>query len=486
MSGSSHQGPKGGKPAQTRYTLMGLHGNPSSVNQYAEIVVKQHQRQAYQQGERRPADEFISKKPQKQVPLSERTIVVAPGVPAAAREKFIVELRSAFREMVAGEWFRLMNPGQPKVRMHITQGSVRVLSRILTGFIPLANLAKPLWCHQNGVDRELLSKVQSGQIPGLAAGAFSAISTLNSDLHLGNIGVALNKQKQYEVFVIDPGQCYFPRIIEGAEQHASVGISARDLENFPFITEVKFIDGNYLHNFLGIIKQGRINDDLFEYTGRVWGKDLGKSDRFIQEKYARILCEVLMPDTFVEHFMLQYVQHLPEQHQYARDALEEEAKFCATLHNERKADILAEAFQVPGFIEYLKSPQAQKVVEGFIQKMLAFHTKGKNTLWLKEGEVPDEASREAAAGVFLELFEELKTTANSAVVDAGEVFHDAQEEVEGKRSGFKPAIQEKDWLEEDAGFEAIMLKYGFIQKTGDLNAENDHPQAKRDNYTRGL
>ncbi len=409
MSGGRSKGPRSDDAG---YRQIGEHTDPTSVNKKVAILEKTGKEGFFM------AKKIVQKSHQKPLNVVKKNRSSAVYVDNGyylleGQEKLNVANSFAFREVLAGEWLRLMNPGQPKVRVRFSQGEVKVLSQKLEGFIPLAQIA-----NHSGY-KKIWEGVQSGKIRGLASAAFSAISTLNADLHLNNIGVALNESRQYEIFVIDTGMCYFPRAITAGDKNTGKGISARDLENFPFITDAEFIHKNLLDNFLWIIHDGHFNNGVLEYRrdGR-WDFDLLENEAFIEEKHSRILCEILLSDEFVENFMLQYAVE-ENAKRVSVSILIEEAKGCAKLHNERKKNIREEVLKLSDFRDFLSTDKAVAVYEAFMAQVLNFQTKSKRRLW------GDDSSfdRDRMRNELIISFESLKSLA----LEEFDVFYDAKE-----------------------------------------------------------
>ncbi len=319
--------------------------------------------------------------------------------------------KHAYLEMLAGEWLRLQNPIQPKVRIRNIAApgkkpEIKVLSKRLKDFTPFGQLLVQMgrWS-AIGDALQNWGDALSGRIPGFGKGLFSAITTLNGDLHEGNIGFATNERQEREIVVIDTGQAYMPLLTTWLK---GTDIKAADIENFPFIEENKFITENIISFFASITNRQKISQRTLWDSG-VTGQIV--SDRkqqispgFIAEKHGSILCGLLASDAFVENFMNQYAT-TENAITISVEDLKKLSKKCADLHNRRKQNLYEESFKINAFLEYVQTDQARVLVEQHIKNVGAFCSKGHTKL------AETSEGVQALQADMQQTFERLKTEA---------------------------------------------------------------------------
>lgn len=368
------------------FEKVGENRDARSINQVTDVV-----RKSATDTKSEKNKTFIQKKPQK----------ILHGAPYDVNDpksnlRYEKDLNvSAFTEMISGEWQRLMHEGQPKTRVHMAvEGNSRqmtVLSERLIGYVPLRELINNSANTfdidgQSFTGNEIMRRVFSGDIPGLGNCAMGLLTTLNADGHLGNVGVAKNPYGELEVFTIDAGQCYFPVQYQyipptGEVDPKSEVVPLGDdiLKYFPFIINPELIVHN-LRNFLDVVKGFKLNTNK-EGTilQSVLPRTIKDDPRFLAEKHARILKEIMIPDRFVHGFMMRYA--VPEFAVYASQVdLFSRAALCARTHNERKNNLKEIALKDPGFREYLKTEEAQAVAQQHIERFCNFVVYGKKRL----------------------------------------------------------------------------------------------------------
>lgn len=262
--------------------------------------------------------------------------------------------RHAYLEMLGGEWLRLQNPIQPKVRIrniaeHGQKPQIKVLSKKLKDFMPFRELLKQM----QGRYSEQMAALHTwddalrGVIPGLGKGLFSAITILNGDLHEGNIGITTNAQGAREIVVIDTGQAYLSLLSTYAN---GMDITAADIKKFPFINSDEFITENMTTFFAYVSDRKKIQAPMTLWNigvngGMVADRQQQISPAFVDEKYGSILCELLSSDAFVENFMSQYATTEHAMTVSVKD-LKNLSKKCAALHNRRKHNLYEESFKI--------------------------------------------------------------------------------------------------------------------------------------------
>ena len=251
-----------------------------------------------------------------------------------------------FREVIAQELLRLLNPAYPKTRLVKSDLPYfrHVISKEIPGFQLLSNIV-PF--------AKLENKIINQKYRMLGFAAIAALFVNEIDFKLANLGVS----SEGEIIKIDGGRSFMDfdkdRWEDARIRLANYNITAKDLNLCPKIK-------NY---------QAYTWLDEFRFSYYFLADHLPENLPSIRaEINEAILKIILLPDELINDF----VKHYLDSEKYQQIFYQEICK--------RRNMFRAEAIKLESFRNYLQSDQANKLLTSFIQSLQEFKLTKKTKL----------------------------------------------------------------------------------------------------------
>lgn len=258
--------------------------------------------------------------------------------------KEISSARTARREVIAQEFFRLLIPGHPKTRLVVDEKSTRyfVASKGVPGYQPTQRIPNSTW----------KSNFANGRYRGLGDVLLISLLMNEIDLKYGNMGI----DETGRLIKID-GDWSFARM--------DSGFSKKNYEITPKgIGMLPYLDTYYAYNWFDLVEA-----NTRKPSSKIFTPELSTNAAFLNEVHGAALRALLLPPEFIQQFVKSY---------FTDDSI---AKSYIDEFTARQGQLQKAMLAVPAFQTYLKSAAAKKQMEDHLTYLKEFKTTGKNRVF---------------------------------------------------------------------------------------------------------
>lgn len=261
-------------------------------------------------------------------------------LPGSSRVWFSKEMedpKTAYLEVLAQEFFRLIIPGQPETRIARDEklNTYYILSEEVPGLTDLP------------VNQQ--AKFNNGTYSGLGRIVLTAVFVHEVDLKNGNIGLNSNN----EVIKID-GDWSFVSIRDPKKCTVEQSkITPELLANLPYIPNF------YAYHWLDIKRE-----EISNINSKMVSHSLTNQSHFRREINQAMFRILLLPDSYIEKFVDAYIPVGSNADRFIR------------FLKERREELQLSALQNESFKTYLKSSEARKDAQAHFEHLKAFIANG--------------------------------------------------------------------------------------------------------------
>lgn len=250
----------------------------------------------------------------------------------------------AWNEVVAQEFFRLVNPAHPKTRYCQHQGTSYVLSAEIPGYQSFGNIPAAT----------IKKNVKEGVYKGLGEVMVLALFLNEVDLRLFNLGI----DKDNNVIKIDGDWC-FARLREKGKISRNYNITSDLLDNLPYL----LLEDYYACSWLDVIDHDLVND-----------KPKTVDDSFLTLEHLRaeinraILKILILPEELIRTLITQHV----DDETHCMELIDETLARQTLLRNAALAN--------RSFLTYLDSEQALADLYDYMPALQSFKMPNKTAV----------------------------------------------------------------------------------------------------------